>query len=292
MFKKNLGQRIRDLFSGRKPDEEFFEHLEDLLIEGDLGTAQTMKIVDALREQTAKENLKNKEELVAALKAILIGSVRAHIPEIAQDRLNIVLVLGVNGVGKTTTIAKLADFYGKKLSKEAVMLSAADTFRAAAIDQLKLHGERIGVRVISQEHGADPGAVLYDSIVSAKAKNVKLILADTAGRMHNKANLVRELQKIDKIILNRAPEAHYETLLVLDATTGQNAYRQAELFSEAVSIRSAVLAKYDSTAKGGIAVAISSGLGIPFSFLGTGEKYGDIAYFDPRSYVETLLDGA
>ncbi len=202
--------------------------------------------------------------------------------------MNIILVLGVNGVGKTTTIAKLSKWFRDQHKMEAV-LSAGDTFRAAAIDQLKTHGERLGIRVVAQNPGSDPGAVIYDTIESALSKNNNLIIADTAGRMHNKANLVKELQKINKIIESKIENVNYQTMLIIDSTTGQNGLQQAEIFNEAVGVDSIVLSKYDSAAKGGTALTISRKLGIPFSFIATGEKYDDIAPFDSDFYLNSLL---
>jgi fused signal recognition particle receptor len=199
------------------------------------------------------------------------------------------LVLGVNGVGKTTTIAKLAEYYRRRGGIPEPVLAAGDTFRAAAIDQLRIHGERLGLRVVGQSPGADPGAVIFDAIESAKARNASLVLADTAGRMHTKANLVKEMQKIHRVVESRIGDGVYRTLLVIDATTGQNGLRQAEIFNEAIGVSSCILAKYDSTAKGGIALAISHQLGIPFSFLGTGEQYGDLEPFDTDRYLDGLV---
>ena len=197
--------------------------------------------------------------------------------------------MGVNGVGKTTTIAKLADYYRREKKIEGIVLSAGDTFRAGAIEQLSLHGSRLGFRVVSQAAGADPGAVVFDSIESARARGEKLVLADTAGRMHNKTNLIRELQKIDKVIQSKLGNGLYRKVLVIDAVTGQNGLRQAEIFHEAVKVDSIVLTKYDGTAKGGIAIAISRDLGIPLSFVGVGEKITDLRPFDKEIYLDGLL---
>ncbi len=288
MFRKGIGSRLLELFKGNKADEEFFENLEDLLIEGDIGAVVSMSIVDQLRNNTKKTKLKDESDLRNSLRNILKGIILSENISLAEDKLNIFLVLGVNGVGKTTTIAKLANYFAVEQNAEPV-LSAGDTFRAAAIDQLKMHGDRLGMRVIHQDPGADPGAVIFDTIDSVKSQGGNLILADTAGRMHNKANLVRELAKIDKIIAGRAGAVNYKKLLVIDATTGQNGLRQAEIFSEAIGIDSIVLAKYDSSAKGGIVISICRNLGIPFSFVGTGEKYGDLSPFCVNDYLDTLL---
>ncbi|HUZ16832.1 MAG TPA: signal recognition particle-docking protein FtsY, partial [Spirochaetia bacterium] len=226
---------------------------------------------------------------IARLKEILRGHVRAEQVVLDPSKLNCILVLGVNGVGKTTTIAKLVDHFRGASGVSNIVLAAADTFRAGAIDQLRLHGERLGVRVVSQAAGSDPGAVVYDSLESARARGVQLVLVDTAGRMHNKANLVKELQKIDKIIRGRIGDGIYKTLLVVDATTGQNGLRQAEIFNEALGVDSIALTKYDSAAKGGIAVAIAKELQIPVSFIGFGEKSSDLEVFDPDRYLDALL---
>jgi fused signal recognition particle receptor len=209
--------------------------------------------------------------------------------ELDPERLNVFLVLGVNGVGKTTTIAKLAQYYRAAAGTEGIVLAAGDTFRAAAIEQLALHGERLGMRTVKQIPGADPGAVIYDALESARSRGDRLVLADTAGRMHSKQNLVNELAKIDKIVKNRAADAVYRRILVIDATTGQNALRQAEIFHEAVGLDAIILAKYDSTAKGGILVPIARELGIPCAFLGRGETYDSLVPFDARTYLAELL---
>ncbi len=285
-----LGARIRKLFSGGGRGESLFEELEEILIEGDLGASLAIAIVSELREAMKRSRIESREELTAALKELLRGIVRAKPLTLEPQRLNLLLVLGVNGVGKTTTIAKLADYFRRTEGVNEVILGAGDTFRAGAIDQLKIHGERLGVRVVSQEPGSDPGAVIYDSIESARARGARLVLADTAGRMHNKANLVKELQKIDRVARNRIGDGCYRTVLVVDATTGQNGLKQAESFNEAIGIDSAILTKYDSTAKGGIAVQISKSLGIPFSFIGKGEKLTDLEVFDVERYLDSLLD--
>jgi fused signal recognition particle receptor len=288
-----FGQKIRALLKGRGVDDIFFEELEDILLEGDIGAATTMEISDELREKVHKGRIGDSEEVQRVLGEIISSHLEVEediLPE--GEGVCFFLVLGVNGVGKTTTIAKLANYLNvqRGIDKEDIILSAGDTFRAAAIDQLQLHGERLGIKVVAQEQGADPGAVIFDSIESARAKNARVILADTAGRMHNKANLVKELQKIDKIVSHRLPpEGRYRKILVIDATTGQNGLRQAEIFNEAVKIDSVILAKYDSTSKGGIAVTISKKMGLPFSFLGVGERYEDLHPFTKEEYVSLLL---
>ena len=293
MKNKGLGGKIRALLKGRGIDEDFFEELEDLLIEGDIGAAATMEISDELREAVKKGRIDDPDGVTGELGRIISGHLKVEediLPE--GGGLSFFLVLGVNGVGKTTTIAKLAHYFeaNRGIDKNRILLAAGDTFRAAAIDQLQHHGERLGIKVVAQEPGADPGAVIFDSIASAGARNGRVILADTAGRMHNKANLVKELQKIDKIVTNRLPPGGtYRKILIIDATTGQNGLRQAEIFHEAVTVDSVILAKYDSTSKGGIAVTLSKRMGLPFSFLGVGEKYEDLHPFTKEEYVSLLL---
>ena len=206
-----------------------------------------------------------------------------------KEDTTVYMFLGVNGAGKTTSAAKLARYYTN--AGHSVVLAAADTYRAAAIEQLSYHGEKLGVRVVSHQHGADPSAVVFDAASAVSAKGGGLVIADTAGRLHNKENLVRELQKIDRVAAQKASEGAYKKLIVLDATTGQNAMRQAEVFHEAVGVDAAVLTKYDSTAKGGIAVSLGRELGIPVAFVCTGEKYEDIELFSPEKYVDEFLEG-
>ncbi len=288
MAKPGIGERLKNLFTKSGTDEDFYEDFEDMLIEGDIGASAAMEISDQLKEHLGRKAPSNRQVVSDELKKIIGGMVKNADPAVDPEKTTILMVLGVNGVGKTTTIAKIADYYRKEYGIEPI-LSAGDTFRAAAIDQLKLHGERLGLKVIHQQPGSDPGAVIYDSIESAKAHGSRMIIADTAGRMHNKANLVKELQKIDKIISSKAADAEYRKILIIDATTGQNGFRQAELFNEAVGIDQIILTKYDSSAKGGIAVSICSKLGLRFSFIGTGEKYSDIRIFDIDDYIEKLL---
>ena len=237
MAKAGLGERLKKLFTKSAAGEDFYEDFEDMLIEGDIGAATAIELSDGLRERFGRKGPESREEAADELKQVISGMMHTAEAGIDPEKTTILLVLGVNGVGKTTTIAKIADYYRREYKIEPV-LSAGDTFRAAAIDQLKLHGERLGVKVIHQQPGSDPGAVIYDSIESAKSRGAKLIIADTAGRMHNKANLVKELQKIDKIVASKAGDAEYRKILVIDATTGQNGFRQAEMFNEAVGDRS------------------------------------------------------
>jgi fused signal recognition particle receptor len=294
MNRKGFGARIAELFGIGLDREKFYEELEDLLIEGDLGPEATLAAVEELREYSRRNRIASKEQLVEGMKAVLSNYLKAGEPALEPDRLNVYLVLGVNGTGKTTTIAKLADYHRRHRSMDRIVLVAGDTFRAAAVDQLKLHGQRLGVRVVSQSQGADPAAVMYDGITSARSQGEKLVLADTAGRMHNRADLVNELAKIDKVIRGRIEEhpdgGNYRKLLVVDATTGQNGLRQAEIFHEAVGVDGVILTKYDSTAKGGMVVSICRSLGLPFSYIGTGEKYSDIEPFDAGTFLDGLLD--
>jgi fused signal recognition particle receptor len=220
---------------------------------------------------------------------ILSGYLKTVEIPVDNQRLGVFLFLGVNGVGKTTTIAKTADYYRGKVGTDSIVFAAGDTFRAAAGEQLSILGERLGIRVVKQQPGSDPGSVIYDSIESTRSRGGGLVLADTAGRMHTKNNLVRELGKIDKIISNKIEDGYYWKLLVIDATTGQNALRQAEIFHEAVGVDAVVMAKFDSSAKGGIAVSICKELGLPFAFAGTGEKLDRLRRFESGWFLDEFL---
>ncbi len=279
MFKFGLGAKLKALFGFKKTlDSQFFEDLEDLLIEGDFGAKNAMLISDEVKERKPQ----TQEEFLGIVKELLGDKVGGTELVPKKGKLNVYLILGVNGVGKTTSIAKMASYYGKQGYK--VVMAAADTFRAAAIDQLDLHAQRTGTRIVRQENGSDPGAVVYDAISSALAKGDDLILCDTAGRMHNKENLVKELQKIDKIIRSRIEPDCYKKILVVDATTGQNSISQAQIFNDAVGLDALILTKYDSASKAGALVQI----GIPIAFVGTGEHYEDIHVFDKDEFLTGL----
>ena len=286
LFSK-FSAKIKQLFSSRKIDEAFFEELEDTLIEGDLGARLTDEIIETLRKESKAKNLVEAADLQDLMKELLSQYIHAYDVEL-KDGLNVFMILGVNGVGKTTSIAKMAKWYTKK--GEKVLLAAADTFRAAAVDQLDIHAERLGMRIVKQKMGSDPGAVVYDAVTSAIAQGDDLVLADTAGRMHNKENLMRELQKMDKIVKGRGvKEENYKKFIVIDATTGQNGLSQAMLFNQAVKLDGVILTKYDSAAKGGALVQIGKNLGIPIAFVGTGEGYDDIHPFDKEEYLNALI---
>ncbi len=286
---RGLANRLRELFARGRTDERMLDDLEDALVEADLGARTASEIVDGLREELKAGRPATREQAVALLRERLRGMIVARPLEIPRGTLTVLLVLGVNGVGKTTTIAKLAQYYRRSQGIESTVLVAGDTFRAAAIDQLRRHGERLGFPVVAQEPGADPGAVIFDGIASARARGAELVIADTAGRLHNREALVKELAKIDKIVRAKAPGDASRRLLVLDATTGQNALAQAEVFHAAVGVDALVLAKYDSSARGGMVVPISRALGVPFSFVGIGEKPDDLEPFDVERYLESLL---
>ena len=286
LFSK-FSAKIKQLFSSRKIDEAFFEELEDTLIEGDLGARLTDEIIETLRKEAKAKNLVEAADLQDLMKELLSQYIHAYDVEL-KDGLNVFMILGVNGVGKTTSIAKMAKWYTKK--GEKVLLAAADTVRAAAVDQLDIHAERLGMRIVKQKMGSDPGAVVYDAVTSAIAQGDDLVLADTAGRMHNKENLMRELQKMDKIVKGRGvKEENYKKFIVIDATTGQNGLSQAMLFNQAVKLDGVILTKYDSAAKGGALVQIGKNLGIPIAFVGTGEGYDDIHPFDKEEYLNALI---
>lgn len=286
----NIVSGIDAVFSGfSKIDEEFYEELEEILIMGDLGVKATEAILDDLRAKVKENHIKDPAEC----KQLLIDSIKEQmkVEETAyrfENEKSVVLVIGVNGVGKTTTVGKLA---GKLKSQgKKVILAGADTFRAAAGDQLKEWANRSGVEMIGGTEGADPGSVVYDATAAAKARNADVLLVDTAGRLHNKKNLMNELGKINRILEKEYPDAYRETLVVLDATTGQNALVQAREFSDVAKISGIVLTKMDGTAKGGIAVAIQSELAVPVKYIGVGEKIDDLQKFDSDEFVNALFD--
>jgi fused signal recognition particle receptor len=270
--------------------EETWEDLEALLLQADVGVPTTMYLVERLRERTSAEGLYRTEQLVTALKQELRGIlVEPETFMLEEPRLlTVVMVVGVNGSGKTTSIGKLATYYQNKGRK--VVLAAADTFRAAAIDQLQIWGERAGVPVIAGQPGGDPGATAYDGIRAARARGYDLLFVDTAGRLHTKYNLMRELEKVYGVCKKSVHQAPHEVLLVLDAPTGQNALIQAQKFQESVKATGVVLTKLDGTAKGGMVFAIYRELGLPVRFVGTGEKITDLAPFDPDQFIEALFE--
>ena len=288
-MKQSFGEKLKALFSkGNSINEEFFEELTDMLVEGDIGAKTAFEVVDELESICSKEKIREQDGIIAKLRELLLEDVKAVTLEPEAGKQNVWMMLGVNGVGKTTTAAKLSD-YLKSRGTDNIVLASADTFRAAAIEQLAMHGERLGVRVVSHQHGSDPSAVVYDAADALRAKGPGIVIADTAGRLHNKENLVRELQKIDRTCSLKADEGCYKKILVIDATTGQNALRQAEVFNEAVKIDAIIMTKYDSTAKGGVAVSIGRELGLPVAFVCTGEGYKDIGPFDAESYINDFL---
>ena len=291
-MKTSFADRLKSLFSRAKDiNADFFEDLTDMLVEGDIGAKTAFEIVDELERVCSSEKIREQADIIAKLKELLLRDVKAVSLMPENGRQNVWMVLGVNGVGKTTSVAKLANYLKNDATErtENIVLASADTFRAAAIEQLALHGDRIGVRVVSHQHGSDPSAVVFDAADALKAKGPGLVLADTAGRLHNKENLVRELQKIDRICSTKADEGCYKKVLVIDATTGQNALRQAEVFNEAVGIDAIIMTKYDSTAKGGVAVSIGRELGLPVAYVCTGEGYKDISTFNAEKYIDEFL---
>ncbi len=271
-----------------KVDEELLEELEELLIMSDIGVGAVEEIMEQLRDDVKSGRLKEKEQVIDALKEILEGMIGEGGELDLSGKPTIILVIGVNGAGKTTSIGKISNRLIKKGKR--VVVAAADTFRAAAIDQLAVWCERSGAELVKQNEGSDPAAVVYDALAYSKKRGADVIIIDTAGRLHNKTNLMNELAKINRVIDNEYPDAVRENLLVLDATTGQNAILQAKEFSHAASITGLVLNKLDGTAKGGIILSIKRELGIPVKFIGVGEKIDDMQEFDSKEFVEALFD--
>ncbi|MCC9090154.1 MULTISPECIES: signal recognition particle-docking protein FtsY [Bacillus] len=299
-FKDGL-EKTRNSFQGkvnelisryRKVDEDFFEELEEVLIGADVGFTTVMELIDELKKEVKLRNIQDPSEVQVVISEKLVdiynsGEEQISALNIEDGRLNIILFVGVNGVGKTTTIGKLAN----KLKNEgkSVILAAGDTFRAGAIEQLEVWGERSGVPVVKQTAGSDPAAVIFDAVQSAKAKNADVLICDTAGRLQNKVNLMKELEKVKRVIEREVPDAPHEVLLALDATTGQNAMAQAKEFSKATNVTGIALTKLDGTAKGGIVLAIRNELNIPVKLVGLGEKVDDLQEFDAESYVYGLF---
>ena len=287
--RENIVSGMDSIFSGFSAiDDDFYEELEETLIMGDMGIQTTMAVIEDLKKNVKEQHIKDpaqcREALIASIRSKMDLGENAYEFE---HRKSVVLVIGVNGVGKTTSIGKLADQL--KAEGKKVVLAAADTFRAAAIDQLAEWANRAGVELIAQKEGSDPAAVIYDAISAAKSRNADVLICDTAGRLHNKKNLMEELKKINRIIDKEYPEAYRETLVVLDGTTGQNALVQARQFMEAADITGIILTKLDGTAKGGIAVAIQSELGIPVKYVGVGEKIDDLQKFNSKDFVNALF---
>jgi fused signal recognition particle receptor len=283
--------RIAGLFAQSDITEETWEELEALLIQADVGVETTVELVDALRSRVAQEHIQRADQVQALLQEQMVALLQKNThPYLGGDTrpLSVVLIVGVNGSGKTTSIAKLARYH--QLRGDKVLLAAGDTFRAAAIDQLEVWAGRLGVDMIAHQPGGDPGAVLFDAIQAAQSRHANVLIADTAGRLHTKHNLMQELRKIHTVASRQLPGAPHETLLVLDATTGQNGLAQARTFGEAVQVTGLVLAKLDGTAKGGIVFAVGRELGLPILFVGTGERAEDLAEFDAAEFVTGLFE--
>ncbi|MEJ9303858.1 signal recognition particle-docking protein FtsY [Priestia megaterium] len=294
--RNSFSERVNDLVSRyRQVDEEFFEELEEILISADVGVATVLDLIDDLKSEVKRRNIKDPQDVQAVISEKLIDIYESGEEQIGelnmqQNDLTVILFVGVNGVGKTTTIGKIAHKFKQEGKK--VVMAAGDTFRAGAIEQLEVWGERVGVDVIKQSAGSDPAAVMYDAVQSAKARKADVLLCDTAGRLQNKVNLMKELEKVKRVIEREIPGAPHEVLLVLDATTGQNALSQAKTFSEATNVTGIVLTKLDGTAKGGIVLAIRNELKLPVKFVGLGEKVDDLQPFDTEQYIYGLFANA
>ena len=284
-----LSNTLGSVFSGfSEIDDDFYDELEECLILADLGVETATKAVERLRKTVREQHLKTTEEAKSTLKDILTGMLEVGSMELdLSTKPSVILVIGVNGVGKTTTIGKIATQLVRQGKK--VLLVAGDTFRAAAADQLEIWAERSGADIVRQHEGADPASVVYDGIQAARSRDVDVIIVDTAGRLHNKANLMNELNKISRIVGRELPDASKEVLLVLDGTTGQNGLIQAKQFKEIAGVTAIALTKLDGTAKGGIVIAVSDALQIPVKFVGVGEKADDLMPFEPRNFVDALL---
>ncbi|MPM34490.1 Signal recognition particle receptor FtsY [bioreactor metagenome] len=286
--RKNITDRLNSVVNSFKTiDEDLFDELEEILITSDVGVETTMKLLDGIRKKIKEEKVNDPKAVIELLKQEVLKLMSENAEPLSNAYPQIIVVIGVNGVGKTTSVGKIANRY-KKAGKK-VLIAAADTFRAAAIEQLEVWSNRVGVDIIKHQEGADPAAIIYDAISAAKSRKTDVIICDTAGRLHNKKNLMEELKKIFRIIDREYPEAHREVYLVLDATTGQNAIVQAKVFKEAADITGIVLTKLDGTAKGGIVIAIKSELNIPVRLVGVGEKIDDLQDFDPVDFANALF---
>lgn len=286
--RKNITEKINAVFSSFKTiDEDMFDELLEIMITSDIGVETSMGIIEKLKDKVKKENIKDPLEVLELLKQEIMDIMGDEVEPIENVSPQIIVVIGVNGVGKTTCVGKIA--HRLKSSGEKVLIVAGDTFRAAAMEQLEVWSNRVGVDIIKHQEGADPAAVIYDAINAAKSRKTDVVICDTAGRLHNKKNLMEELKKIFRVIEREYPEAHREVLLVLDATTGQNAIVQAKVFKEAAEIDGIVLTKLDGTAKGGIVIAIKSELDIPVKLIGVGEQIDDLQDFNPKDFVNALF---
>ena len=294
--KKSFLSKLGTALVGKtKIDEELLDELEDVLIQSDVGVATTLKIINALEARTAKDKYLGNEDLMRMMQEEILELLVSpnHEKEISKDasfdhKPHVVMVVGVNGVGKTTTVGKLAHQF--KSSGKKVMLGAADTFRAGAIDQLQIWADRVGVPLVRQEMGSDPASVAFDTLESAKAQGVDIVFIDTAGRLHNKVNLMNELSKVKRVMSKVVPDAPHEVLLVLDGSTGQNAFEQAKQFTAATEVTSLAITKLDGTAKGGVLLGISDQFQIPVKYIGVGEGIEDLQFFDKRNFIQTLFN--
>ena len=289
-FFGRLYEKIGDAIMGRATiDESLFDDLEEVLITGDIGLETTMKIIDSLKAEVKAEFITNPNKVKSKLKRLMVEAVdKQERHKISESYPVVILVIGINGGGKTTTIGKIANMYKKQGKK--VMLAAADTFRAAASEQLQIWADRVGVPIVKHQEGADPSAVLFDAAQSAKAKGIDVLICDTAGRLQNKKNLMTELEKMNKVLTKEFPDANRETLLVLDATTGKNAVSQAQEFGGVSDLTGVIITKLDGTAKGGIAITISDEFDLPIKFVGVGEGIDDLKPFVPKEFIGGIFD--
>ena len=284
--KENFSGKLRQLFSKNKLGDEFYEELEEILISSDVSVTTAEEVVERVKEQAIEERLKDEAYVTNLLRGVLTEILEeSEVEELSYPC--VIMLVGVNGVGKTTTVGKLAHYFLQK--GKTVTVAAADTFRAAASEQLSVWAERAKVRIVKHEEGSDPSAVIFDAVASAKARNTDVVIVDTAGRLHVKDNLMNELRKMDRVVTREYPEADFMKLLVLDATTGQNAVNQARVFDEAVELDGIVLTKLDGTAKGGFIFSLSEELSLPVIFAGVGEKIDDLEKFDSTTFVEAIL---
>jgi fused signal recognition particle receptor len=284
--KDNLGRKIFEAFKARDLDDDFYEELETAMISADMGVTATENILEELKDTLYRKKITDPQKARPELKRIMLESIEYDIPPYTYPL--VILVSGVNGVGKTTAVGKMAKLFTER--GKSVVVAAADTFRAAATEQLEVWAKRAGVRIVKHEEGSDPAAVVFDALASAKAKNTDVVLIDTAGRLHNKKNLMEELKKISRVIGREAPNCDRRNYIVLDATTGQNAVNQVEIFGEAIDIDGIILTKLDGTAKGGVVMAISAEQEIPVVFAGVGETIDDLIEFDPQAFIDEIFE--